>query len=180
MLRLFVGIRFNETVGFMLRGLCAGLPGAKWVNPDGFHLTLRFIGDIDGRMADDLDTNLSMIQSPAFDLQLSSVGQFGQFEKAHTVWAGVTRNDALYHLRDKVESAAVRAGIEPEHRRFSPHVTLGKLHRTPPDWLETYLVQNTGFKSPVFTVTEFCLFSSHSGDGGRIYLPEASYPLQVT
>lgn len=177
MIRLFVGIRFDETVNYMLRGLCAGLPGAKWVNPDGFHLTLRFIGDVDGRVADDLHENLSAIQAKSFDLQLNGVGQFGPFEKAHTIWAGAWRSDALFHLRDKVESAVVRAGVEPDHRRFSPHVTLAKLHRTPPDWLESYLVQNSGFKSPVFTISQFHLFSSHSGDGGRLYLPEASYDL---
>ncbi len=177
MLRLFVGIRMPDSAAARLRGICAGLPGAKWVNPDGFHLTLRFIGDIHENIAEDLDANLSAIRARSFALQLSGVGQFGQIEKAHTVWAGVKRNDALYHLRDKVESAAVRAGIEPDHRRFSPHVTLGKLHFAPPDRLESYLVQNSLFHSEPFTVDEFALFSSHSGDGGRLYLAEATYSL---
>jgi 2'-5' RNA ligase len=177
MIRLFVGIQFPAPVNFQLRNLCAGLPGAKWVNPDGFHLTLRFIGEINNRQAEDLDANLQAIAAKAFVLQLRGVGQFGQLEKAHTVWAGCERNESLYHLRDKIESAAVRAGIEPEHRRFSPHVTLGKLHRAPVDWLETYLVEHAAFLSQPFEVHEFALFSSHSGDNGRLYLPEATYSL---
>lgn len=178
MIRLFVGLRFPAPVNFQLRNLCAGLPGAKWVNPDGFHLTLRFIGEINNRQAEDLDTNLQAIAVRAFVLQLRGVGQFGQLEKAHTVWAGVERNDALYHLRDKVESAVVRAGCEPDHRRFMPHVTLGKLRHAPIDWLETFLLHNTNFQSQSFEVNEFVLFSSHSGDNNRLYLPEATYPLQ--
>jgi RNA 2',3'-cyclic 3'-phosphodiesterase len=175
--RLFVGIQFPAPVNFQLRNLCAGLPGAKWVNPDGFHLTLRFLGEIDGRLAEDIDRNLAAIQARGFTLTLRGVGQFGQLEKAHTVWAGAARNEALYHLRDKVESAVVRAGAEPDHRRFMPHVTLGKLRHAPVDWLETYLLQNVNFQSQEFAVNEFVLFSSHSGDNGRLYLPEATYPL---
>lgn len=175
--RLFVGLRFPAPVNFQLRNLCAGLPGAKWVNPDGFHLTLRFLGEIDGRLAEDIDGNLAAIQARGFTLTLRGVGQFGQLEKAHTVWAGVERSEALYHLRDKVESAVVRAGAEPDHRRFMPHVTLGKLRHAPADWLETYLLQNVNFQSQEFEVNEFVLFSSHSGDNARLYLPEATYPL---
>ncbi len=177
MLRLFVGIQFPAPVNFALRTMCAGIPGAKWVNPDGFHLTLRFIGEIDNGRAEDLDASLASIRAREFTLELKGVGQFGQIEKAHTVWAGVERNDALYHLRDKIESAAVRAGIEPDHRRFSPHVTLAKLHRAPAEWVESYLVQHDNFRSQRFEVNEFALFSSAAGDNGRLYVPEATYPL---
>lgn len=176
-MRLFVGLKIPDSITPLLRALTGGLPGAKWVNPDGYHLTLRFIGELDNHIAEELDANLAAIQSKKFTLSLKSVGHFGNFEKANAVWAGVSRNDALYHLRDKVESAVVRSGVEPEHRRFTPHITVGKLHRTPPDWLESWLVQNAGFKSPEFEVNEFSLFSSHAGDNGRIYLPEVSYPL---
>lgn len=177
MIRLFVGIQIPDSIGLRLRELCAGLPGAKWVNPDGFHITLRFIGDVDNRQAEDLDQALSEIKTKPFKLFLQGSGHFGQIEKAHTVWAGVARVDALYHLRDKVESATVRSGIEPDHRRFSPHVTLGKLRHTPPDWLESWLVQRSGFKTDDFEVNQFSLFSSHAGDNGRLYLPEVDYPL---
>ncbi len=178
MLRLFVGIRFPEAINFTLRNMCAGIPGAKWVNPDGFHLTLRFIGEIDNGRAEDLDANLAAINARALTLQLKGAGQFGTMEKAHTIWAGLERNDALYHLRDKVESAVVRSGIEPDHRRFTPHVTLAKLNRAPVDWVESYLVSHDNFRSQPFEVNEFALFSSSAGNNGRIYIPEATYPLQ--
>lgn len=177
MIRCFVGIQFPPSIRDKLKTLSCGLPGAKWVNPDGFHLTLRFIGEIDNGMAEDVDAALAAIQAKPFSITLKSVGQFGPPEKAHTVWAGVERSDALYHLRDKIESTLVRMGMEPDHRRFTPHVTVGKLRHTPQEWLETYLVNNSGFRTEAITVDRFTLFSSHAGDMGRTYLPEADYPL---
>jgi 2'-5' RNA ligase len=177
MMRLFVGLRFPDAIQESLKTLCCGLPGAKWVNPKGFHITLRFLGEVQGHLAEDIDAALAEIKAKPFSIKLSGVGQFGPPEKAHTVWAGVARSDALYHLRDKVESAIVRAGGEPDHRRFTPHVSVGKLKNTPQEWLETYLVQNSNFKTPEILVDEFVMFSSHAGDQGRLYLPEVVYPL---
>ncbi len=177
MIRLFVGLQLPQNIRQSLSALCCGLPGAKWVDPNGFHITLRFIGEIDNRLAADIDGALLEIQAKSLRLRLSGVGQFGPPEKAHAVWAGVERNEALYHLHSKVESAVSRAGAGPDHRRFTPHVTLGRLHRTPMEWLEGYLVQNSNFKTEEFSISELTLFSSHPGDGARNYLPEASYKL---
>ncbi|MGD9649576.1 MAG: RNA 2',3'-cyclic phosphodiesterase [Dongiaceae bacterium] len=178
MVRLFVGLRFPFLVQEQLHSIANGLPGATWLPPENYHLTLRFIGEVDNGKAEDIDTMLLQIQAPAFELILRGVAQFGPLESAHSVWASVERSDALYHLRDKVESAVVRAGAEPDHRRFTPHVTLGRLKYSPPDRLEQYLSYHQGFKTPPVPVNDFVLYSSHLGSKGASYEQLAVYPLQ--
>src|SRR5208282_1129398 len=104
MLRLFVGIALPPEVKLSLSLLCAGVPGAKWVDPGNYHVTLRFIGEVDEGAASDLDDALARIRAPRFALALAGVGQFGN----RMLWAGVERNDALAHLHEKIDSAVAR------------------------------------------------------------------------
>src|SRR5258708_16753027 len=123
MLRLFVGIALPPETKLRLSLISAGVPGARWVDPGNYHVTLRFIGEVDEGMAGDIDAALARIHAKPFDLVLTGVGQFGD----RMLWAGVEKNPALLHLRDKVESALVRLGPEPEPRPCLPHVTLARL-----------------------------------------------------
>ncbi len=159
--------------------LCSGIPGAKWVPPENFHITLRFLGDIDGAQADDVHEALSGIQAPSFDLSLATMGCFGDSKKTRSLWAGVDPNPALTHLRDKVESAVVRAGLPPEPRRFKPHVTLARFKNgngTAPE-IHRFITRNALYRSEPFTVRAFTLFQSFLGGEGAIYRPEADYEL---
>src|SRR5260221_6599089 len=119
MLRLFVGIALPPETKLRLSLISAGVPGARWVEPGNYHVTLRFIGEVDEGMAGDIDAALARIHAKPFDLVLTGVGQFGD----RMLWAGVEKNPALLHLRDKVESALVRLGLEPQPRRYAPHGT---------------------------------------------------------
>ena len=120
MLRLFVGIDFPPELKLRLSLLCTGLSGAKWADPGNFHLTLRFIGEITEDVAADVDEVLSRIKAPRFALQLAGTGVFGG-NKPRALWVGVERHPELVRLRDKIEQALVRAGLEPEQRKFAPH-----------------------------------------------------------
>ncbi|MBI3499255.1 MAG: RNA 2',3'-cyclic phosphodiesterase [Proteobacteria bacterium] len=176
-MRLFVGLPLPEDVRERLAGLCAGVPGARWVQPDMFHLTLRFIGEVDGGWFDDIDAALRTVAPPAFELNLLGVGHWERKGKATTLWAGVEKNAALVRLRDKVESALVRLGLEPEGRKYAPHVTLARLYDATPGRVVHFLADHGLFRTRPLPVESFALFSSFLSHGGAIYTPEAEYPL---
>ncbi len=176
-MRLFVALALPDTVRWQLRLLSGGLPGVRWVEPESFHLTLRFIGEVDGGQFHDIDAGLAGIRAPQFNVSLAGIGHFGSGSKLRSLWVGVDKQPALYHLHDKIESAVVRAGLPPDGQKYQPHVTLarGKGETTPK--LGEYLVHNNLFRSPPFEVTHFTLFSSYLSHNGAIYTPERSYEL---
>jgi len=132
MLRLFVGIEFPPELKLRLSLLETGIPGARWVDPGNFHLTLRFIGEVDEGVAADIDEALSRLRGRRFTLQLAGTGVFGG-NRPHALWVGVERDPDLVALRDKIEQALIRLGLEPEPRKFAPHITLARLRdRGPP------------------------------------------------
>jgi 2'-5' RNA ligase len=177
LIRLFVGIELPEAVRERLAGLSGGVPGAKWVSPENMHLTLRFIGEVEYGLADDLDAALAKLQSPRFDLTLDGIGFFGKPTAARTLWAGVRKCEALMRLQAKVEIAVQRLGLPAEERKYSPHVTLARLRGVPAARLLRFVEANGHFLAGPLPVEHFVLFSSALGSGGSVYTPEADYPL---
>jgi 2'-5' RNA ligase len=178
MIRLFVALPLPPALSDHLAALAHGLPGARWVEPDRMHLTLRFIGEVDGALADDIADALDAIHMPEFDLELRGLGTFTEKRGPAVLWAGVRPNEALARLRGKVENAMVRVGLAPERRKFHPHVTLARLPAGPDEALVRFLHNRGDWLGEPFKVTEFVLFSSFLGHGsGAIYTEEAIYPL---
>ena len=177
MLRLFVGLALPDGVIARLSIMCAGLPGADWVAPANMHLTLRFIGEVDESAAEEIDGMLAGIEAEAFSLELDGIGTFGDGAKARSVWAAVKPSPALSHLQAKVESAVVRAGLPPEGRKFTPHVTLARLHRPHPARLEAFIAGNGLFQAGPFRIPQFTLFESRLGKGAPVYIPLIDYEL---
>lgn len=177
MIRLFVGIALPERVQHELAGLCAGVPQARWVTPESMHLTLRFVGEVDEGVAHDIHDSLAAVHAPGFALELAGVGVFGSDRHPAALWVGVERAPELTHLRDKVESAVVRAGLPPEPRKFAPHVTLARFREAPGTRLGDFLARHALFRLPPITVDRFTLFSSHLGRTGASYVAEAEYSL---
>src|SRR6516164_9492186 len=147
MLRLFVGIGFPPELKLRLSLLCSGMPGAKWVDPGNFHLTLRFIGETGEAVAADIDDALARLRARRFPLQLAGTGVFSNGDKPRSLWVGVERSPDLVALRDKIEQALVRVGLEPEPRKFSPHVTLARLRKPPIHTLSGFLTTHARFRA---------------------------------
>ena len=179
MIRLFVGVAPPDDVRRRLAGICGGVPGARWTAAENFHLTLRFIGDVDEGDAEDFAHALAGVRVAAFDVTLAGVGHFGSADEARVLWAGVGKNRALIQLQRAVESALVRAGLPPEDRRFTPHVTLARLTDAPLPRVSAFLAQNALFRAGPFAVDGFTLFSSHRRAEGPLYRVEADYPLAL-
>ena len=178
MIRLFVGLALPDAVQHRLDVLCAGVPGARWVATESRHLTLRFIGDVAESIAADVDDALSEIEAPSFELTLEGVGQFGSKGQARMLWVGAERQERLLRLAAKVELAVVRAGLEPEGRKFIPHVTVARLKDVRELQVGPFLADHALFRLDPFPVDRFVLFSSFLSRNGAIYTPEAEYPLR--
>lgn len=179
MIRLFTGIAIPAPVREVLLRHCSGLPGARWRKEEQFHLTLRFIGEVDERRADDIVSALAAIRAPAFSLSVSEVGMFGEKRRPRILWAGVRGEPALARLRAKGEAALARVGLPPENRKFHPHITLAMLDRqVPAARLGEYLSHHNGLWAPPFAVDRFHLYSSTLAQSGAIYTIEESFPLQ--
>lgn len=177
MIRLFVAITLPEAVRERLAGLAGGIPGARWMDADQMHLTLRFIGDVNGAAFDDSRLALGGVRAPAFDLVLNGAGHFGNRRRVRTVWAGVAANPALVHLNGRVEAALVNAGLAPEPRRFSPHVTLARLRHAPAGRVAAFLAAHALLHEGPIAVRRFQLFSSQLSRTGAIYHVEEEYEL---
>lgn len=172
--RLFTAIEIPRSIAERLTMLRAGLSGARWIDPENYHLTLRFIGDVDGATARDFIHALGEVDSPPFDLNLDGLGSFGG-RKPRTVFAGVGPSTALETLQRANERAARKAGLPPEGRNFKPHVTLARLRGSRPGAVAAYLEHQGGIVFERFTVTRFVLYSSRDSVGGGPYVIEAAY-----
>jgi 2'-5' RNA ligase len=174
MLRLFVGIGLPPDLKLRISLLCTGVPEARWVDAGNFHLTLRFIGEVDEGVASDIDAALLRLTAPRFSLALAGVGQFG----TRMLWVGVEKNPVLLQLQAKVESALQRAGIPPEGRRYTPHVTLARLRQPLGPRVPAFLAEHALFRAPPFDVDRFSLIASYLTKNGAIYEDQADYPLR--
>jgi RNA 2',3'-cyclic 3'-phosphodiesterase len=177
MIRLFVGVGLPPELKLRLSLLCTGVPGAKWVDPGNFHLTLRFIGEVGEDIAADVDDALSRLRARGFSLRISGTGVFGGGDKPRSLWVGIERTPELLGLRDKVEQALIRAGLPPEPRKFAPHVTLARLRDPPIDKLRDFLMAHAQFRADPLTVDRFSLIASFQTKAGSVYEDQADYLL---
>jgi RNA 2',3'-cyclic 3'-phosphodiesterase len=174
--RLFTGIEVPPSIAQGLSFLRGGIPGARWIDPDNYHITLRFIGDVDGATARDVMQVLGGIRRPPFEVVLNRLDQFGG-RKPRAIFAGANASPALIELQADHERLLQRLGLPPEQRKFSPHVTLARLRDSSPQQVAEYLSSRGPFRLPPFSVSRFVLFSSKASTGGGPYVVEAAYPL---
>jgi RNA 2',3'-cyclic 3'-phosphodiesterase len=175
--RLFTAIELPEDVQDLLADLEQPLPGAKWVDTDDLHLTLRFFGDVHGGIARELMAELDTVDSDAFEISLMGLGVFGG-DDPKVLWAGVSPCPALDALARAHERTARNAGLAPEKRPFKAHVTLARLRGASPSQLASYLSQHGLFKTEPFFVSRAVLLSSKPLVGGGPYVIEATCPLR--
>ena len=174
--RLFTALEIPSPIAFSLSLLRGGLPGARWIDPQNYHLTLRFIGDIDHPTADEVARALARVDRPRFDLTIEGLDAFGS-RKPQAVVACVKSTPALKELQAEQERIIQRIGLEPERRRFKPHVTLARLKSASELDLAAYLALRGAFRTAPFQVGRFVLLSSRSSKGGGPYVVEEAYPL---
>ncbi|MEP3431446.1 MAG: RNA 2',3'-cyclic phosphodiesterase [Roseibium sp.] len=174
--RLFTGLEIPSETALMLSMLQGGLKGARWVDPENFHITLRFIGDIDDRTADEVVAALDRIRRDPIEVRLDGLGSFGT-GKPHAVWARVQPTDELAELQAEQERILQRLHLPPERRKYTPHVTLARCRTSSNEEVAKWLSERGAFQAPPFMVGRFVLFSAKASVGGGPYLVEEAYPL---
>ena len=177
--RLFTALEIPRNAAMSLSLLRGGLPGARWIDVENYHITLRFIGDVDGRTADEVVDRLDRIERPEFSLSLNGIGSFGS-KKPHSIWAGVSPAPELFALQGEIERICQRIGLPPDPRKFTPHVTLARLKASRLDDVVHYLSGRGNFHTMPFGVGRFVLLSSRESVGGGPYLTEEIFPLYET
>ena len=176
MYRLFVAIRPPFSIlQACLTAMEDGPPGWAWQNEEQLHVTLRYIGEVDRPVAEDVSAALASVYAPKIELALSGVGWFDHGPRG-ALFARVAPADPLAALHTKIDRALVRAGLKPEGRAFLPHITLARRRSAavdPSGWIE----RNSGLASELQAVSSIILFESHLGRHGSTYEEIASYPL---
>jgi RNA 2',3'-cyclic 3'-phosphodiesterase len=174
--RLFTGLELPPAVVGQLALLRGGVVGARWLEPEDYHLTLRFIGDIDARVARDIDEILGDIRRPKALVRFGGLSWFGG-DKPRAIVAKVEPEPALVDLQAEQERRLRRIGVEPGTRKFTPHVTLARLRGAGQAAIASYLAMRGAMVADSFTAERFVLYSAREGSGGGPYVVETAYPL---
>jgi 2'-5' RNA ligase len=153
-----------------------GVVGARWLEAGDYHVTLRFIGDVDGRAAHDIVETLGDIRRPKVFVRFEGLSWFGG-DKPRAIVARVKADPALMDLQAEQERRLRRIGVEPEARKFTPHVTLARLRGVGQAAVADYLAARGALAAEAFIAERFVLFSARDGTGGGPYVVEAAYPL---
>jgi 2'-5' RNA ligase len=174
--RLFTAIELPPDIGQSLATLRGGLPGARWIEPENYHITLRFIGNIDDALAREIAMLLNQVRRRPIELRLDGLNFFGG-RKPRAVVASVQAVTPLMEMQAEQERLLQRLGLDPEGRKFTPHVTLARLRDSSSRQVAEYLALAQPYRSSPFQVPRFVLYSSRSSAGGGPYVVEAAYPL---
>ncbi|WP_332692524.1 RNA 2',3'-cyclic phosphodiesterase [Devosia sp.] len=175
--RLFTGLEIPAETGFALSLKRGGLTGARWIDPENYHITLRFIGDVDNVTADDVADSLDRLaNSMRFSVKLTHLGTFGG-DKPRALYAGIEPGEQLNRLQAAQERVLQRAGLPPDGRKFVPHVSLARLRGCSAEEAARFMAEAGRFEPLSFPVGRFVLFSSKDSVGGGPYVVEQSYPL---
>jgi len=175
--RLFTALEVPPRVAESLARLRGGLSGARWIDVENYHITLRFLGDVDDAFARDVANALSFVQRPGVEVTLDQLVSFGG-GKPRAIVARARTDPALTELQAEQERLMRRLGAPPEARKFMPHVTLARLRNTSSAAVAAYLGARGYFPPIKFRAERFVLFSSRDSVGGGPYVVEAEYPLR--
>jgi 2'-5' RNA ligase len=174
--RLFAALSLPAAVAATLASARGGVYGARWIDPGEYHVTLRFIGDVDALAAREVADALAGVRRAPVPIAFDGLGAFGG-DKPRAIVAKITRAPRLVELQGELESLLRRVGLAPETRNFTPHVTLARLRAGSSVAVADYLGAHGGFAAPAFEAAGFALYSARGSVGGGPYVIEADYPL---
>ncbi len=175
--RLFVAVDVPDEEKDRLQAVSVGLPGASWVRDRQFHVTLSFLGEVDGPGLRAVSEALHGVRGEPFELTLRGVGHFPPRGEPRVLWAGLEPSPELNDLHRRVHSVLKRAGHGHEERNFAPHVTLARLNHAPLPRLLEWMTEHMPLQGEPFLVSEVLLYSSVLSSGGAQHRLLAPYPL---
>jgi 2'-5' RNA ligase len=178
--RLFLGLELPETFRQDLAALDPHIKGVRWLNTDQIHLTMSFLGEVDGAREERLRETLATVKvHAAFFLPVAGVGVFGG-DRPKVVWAGVGKGHPhLYALHQHLQDAVLHAELEPDLKPFHPHITVARLRDVSRATLKPFLRRYYEAEFGLWKVTGFTLFSSVLAPGGSSYTAEMRQDFQA-
>jgi len=142
----------------------------SWVASEKLHITLAFLGEVDGGRQIELMRRLPEIRVRPFFLALEGVGAFPAKGRPQVLWAGLAPADPLlFQLPGKIEQLTIDLGFEPERRRYQPHLTVARCRGRAETTVRRILKKRADFGTAPFRVEGFTFYASRSGDAGTVY-----------
>lgn len=177
--RLFLGLRPPHEIRAVLSGIMGGIGGARWQDDEQLHLTVRFIGEVDRRMADDIAAAMGSVHGGAVIVALNGVGRFEKQGRTDAIWAGLAPQAPAAALHKKVDRALASLGLPSEGRAYLPHITLARLPRSlgAEAQVDAFLARHAGLASEPFAFTHLTLFESQLTRDGARYEAVARWPI---
>lgn len=177
MKRIFIALPLPQPIRHILHAMGRSVQGARAVPEEQIHLTLRFVGDVDGTTFLDIEEKLHTLSGKNFPLLIRGVGHFPPRGKPRIIWAGVESSDELLRLKRKVDNQLIECGIPADSRKYSPHITLARLKTTTSKRVTEFLAGNSFLQFDQLLIEEFHLYSSHLSHKGAVHTLERSYSL---
>ncbi len=174
MIRLFVAIDAPAVVRDALAVLAEPVRSVAWTPPHQFHLTLRFIGEVEATRLASIERALGPIRVEPFILPVAGVGAFPPGRPPRVLWAGIgAGHPRLHQLRQRVDDALLASGLSNlDVRVFHPHFTLGRCgHGASTGAVSNFLKRHREFEAPPFRVEAFTLYQSTLAPGGARHTP---------
>lgn len=177
MSRLFAGLEIPSEISDRLALMRNGLKKARWIEPSDYHVTLRFFGEIDADLANDIGTLFGTFHKPVLSLTIDGLDAFGG-TKPRAIFARIKANPQLDALQNSIEQMAQRAGCAPETRKFTPHITLARVNNISSTAIAAWLSHTGNFTSQPFDIDRFAMFSARPSRGGGPYVVEQRYGMK--
>ncbi|PCJ59031.1 MAG: RNA 2',3'-cyclic phosphodiesterase [Planctomycetota bacterium] len=170
MIRLFLGIPIPEELRIKITRLSSGIPGAKWVDKENYHLTLRFFGNVNEIEYDDIADVIEKTHHKKFNVSLTGLDVFPNRGKPKTLWLKVDQCGPVISLKRKIDLLLrEELKMKEEDEKFIPHITIARFKEVALNKLISYLEFNSHFKIDAFPITQFNLVQSHLTKSGAIY-----------
>lgn len=181
-MRLFVAIEIasdirKRMVDFMNQAQ-PRLTNARWVRPEGLHITLKFLGNVADQRRSAIDQALRGVKGTPFGVSLQKIGLFPNPRSPRVLWAGVEAGAELVRLATSVDEALTPVGFEREKRTFTPHVTLARFKEESGTQSVSSAVPESNPSFGTMIATEFHLYESRLSPKGSSYSKLASFALR--
>ena len=172
--RLFFGIRPPRAIREALLAIMSDVDNARWQDDTQLHLTLRYIGEVDTHMAEDVANTASSLCFDPFEMAVSGVGIFEKKHRPTLLYARITPAETLMRYQRKLERILQQCGLKPEDRKFVPHITIARLNSASGP-VAPFLARNAGLALGPWRVDSYILYESTLTEKGSFYEPIVSY-----
>lgn len=184
LLRSFIALPTPDSVRNRISSIQADLrqlnADVKWESPEKLHITLKFLGNVETQLLENLIPALEEIAraQSSFDLTYEGIGAFPNLQAPRVVWVGTARNESLLSFQHSVELRCEDFGIARENRAFHPHITLGRVKGSRNIQRLTEKLKTITLEPTRARCTELLVMRSDLTPSGSVYSVLKSIPLK--